>query len=114
MKRLALGACVAAGALRLALAAEPEKPPPDPRDFGADKIDVSDYPAAQQGRYPTFMAKCSKCHPAARAINARLGAQEWKRYMKKMIRRPNSGINEEQAQDIYEFLKYYASRQGQS
>lgn len=114
MKRLALGACVAAGALGLALAAEPDKPPPDPRDFGADKIDVSEYPAAQKVRYPTFMAKCGKCHPAARAINARLSAQDWKRYMKKMIRRPNSGINEEQAQDIYEFLKYYASRQGES
>jgi hypothetical protein len=32
--------------------------------------------------------------------------------MKKMIRRPNSGINEEQAADIYEFLKYYSARQG--
>jgi hypothetical protein len=29
-----------------------------------------------------------------------------------MIRRPNSGINEEQAADIYEFLKYYSTKQG--
>ena len=31
--------------------------------------------------------------------------------MKKMIRRPNSGINEDQARDVYEFLKYYSSQQ---
>lgn len=114
MRRLALAACLAAGVLGPALAADAEKAPPDPRDFGADKIDVSGYPPAEQGRYPTFMAKCSKCHPAARAINSRFAPQDWKRYMKKMIRRPNSGINEEQAQDIYEFLKYYAGRQGES
>jgi hypothetical protein len=32
--------------------------------------------------------------------------------MKRMIRRPNSGINEEQAAKIYEFLKYYATKLG--
>ncbi len=30
--------------------------------------------------------------------------------MKRMIRRPNSGINEEQAEGLYDFLKYYAGR----
>jgi hypothetical protein len=32
--------------------------------------------------------------------------------MKKMLRRPNSGINEEQAQRIYEFLKFRAVQEG--
>jgi hypothetical protein len=83
----------------------------DPRDDGPDKIDVSGYPKEQAARYPIFVQKCSKCHPVARPINSRFDASEWKRYMKKMIRRPNSGINEEQAADVYEFLKYYASKQ---
>jgi hypothetical protein len=65
-----------------------------------------------QKRYPTFTAKCSKCHPVARPINSRFSSEDWKRYMKKMIRRPNSGINEEQAADIYEFLKFYSGKQG--
>lgn len=86
----------------------------DPRDAGPNKIDVSDYPPEQQKNYDVYSGKCSKCHPLARSVNAKFTAIEWKRYMKRMIRRPNSGINEEQAQDIYEFLKYYASRQGQS
>jgi hypothetical protein len=30
--------------------------------------------------------------------------------MKRMIRRPNSGINEEQAAAIYEFLKYRSTQ----
>jgi hypothetical protein len=101
-------------ALALALSAAPkptDKAEHDPRDDGPDKIDVSAYAPDQQARYPVFMQKCAKCHPAARAINSRFDASEWKRYMKKMIRRPNSGINEEQAIDIYEFLKYFASKQ---
>jgi hypothetical protein len=32
--------------------------------------------------------------------------------MKRMIRRPNSGINEDQAATIYEFLKYYSAQLG--
>jgi hypothetical protein len=99
--------------LLLALSAAPaEKVEHDPRDDGPDKIDISKYPKEQQQRYPTFLQKCSKCHPVARPINSRFDATEWKRYMKKMIRRPNSGINEEQAADIYEFLKFYSTKQG--
>lgn len=84
----------------------------DPRDDGPDTIDVSSYPPEQQRRYPVFLAKCSKCHPVSRPINSRFDPTEWKRYMKRMIRRPNSGINEEQAVDIYEFLKFYAGQVG--
>ncbi len=82
-------------ALALALVAG-DKAEHDPRDDGPDKIDVSAYPREQAARYPVFVQKCSKCHPVARPINSRFDASEWKRYMKKMIRRPNSGINEEQ------------------
>lgn len=103
---LALAAALGAGS-----PGATEKAPHDPRDDGPGAVDVSAYPPDQQRQYPTFLQKCSKCHPAARAINSRFDSSEWKRYMKKMIRRPNSGINEEQAADIYEFLKYYAGRQ---
>jgi len=109
MSRLVIAALLALG---LGEVVNPNKAPPDPRDYGADKIDVSAYPDDQQQRYPLFMQKCSKCHPAARAINSRFSTGEWKRYMKRMIRRPNSGINEEQAVEIYAFLKFYAEKQG--
>ncbi len=93
-------------------AAEGDKAPPDPRDKGPDTIDVSSYPADQQKRYDLFRMKCSKCHPVSRPINSDFDARAWKTYLKKMIRRPNSGINEEQGQELYEFLVYYASRGG--
>ncbi len=109
MSHLTLGA---AALLALVVAAEPEKAPPDPRDFGPDKIDVSDYPPEQKSQYEIFQAKCVKCHPLSRPINSRFTSTEWKRYMKRMIRRPNSGINEEQAAAVYSFLKYYSSRLG--
>ena len=85
---------------------------PDPRDGGAGSIDVSRYPPEMQKRYALYSAKCAKCHPLARSVNAGFTAQEWKRYMKRLIRRPNSEVNEEQAASIYEFLKYHASRSG--
>jgi hypothetical protein len=85
---------------------------PDPRDGGPGTIDVSAFPEPQKKNYGMYAVKCAKCHPLARSINARFSAQDWKRYMKRMIRRPNSGINEEQAASIYEFLKYYATRLG--
>ena len=95
----------------LLVAAEPQDKP-DPRDFGVDHIDVSGFPPAQQKQYDVYAAKCSKCHPLARSVNARFNSTEWKRYMKRMIRRPNSGINEEQAAHIYDFLKFYAVQLG--
>ena len=111
MKRLAIAAVLAVVATSI-LAAEPEQAPPDPRDSGPDKIDVSGYPPEQQKRYPVFEKKCAKCHPVARAINSRFNASEWKRYMKRMIRRPNAGVTDEQADDIYEFLKFYSAKLG--
>jgi hypothetical protein len=109
MKTLA----VAGSALvALLLGAEPAQDKPDPRDSGPGHLDVSRYPAQQQKYYEIFAAKCSKCHPLARPINARFNATDWKRYMKRMIRRPNSGINEEQAALIYEFLKFYTAQLG--
>ncbi len=85
---------------------------PDPRDSGPGAIDVSRYPEPMQKAYEMFAVKCAKCHPLARSVNARFSAQDWKRYMKKMIRRPNSGVNEEQAANIYDFLKYHSAQIG--
>jgi hypothetical protein len=104
---------IAGGALAtLLLGAEPAKEKPDPRDFGPDHIDVSGYPAPQQKVYAIYAVKCAKCHPLARSVNARFNSIDWKRYMKRMIRRPNSGINEEQAAQIYEFLRFYSVQLG--
>ncbi|HEY6002802.1 MAG TPA: hypothetical protein VIV57_07990 [Anaeromyxobacter sp.] len=108
MKLVLAGSALAA----LLLGNEPAADKPDPRDFGPGSIDVSRYPAEQKKNYEMYSVKCQKCHPLARSVNARFTAQEWKKYMKRMIRRPNSGINEEQAASIYEFLKYYAGQLG--
>jgi hypothetical protein len=109
---------VAGGALSaLLLAADP--PPvytPDPqfaaRDNGPGTLDVSSYPEKQKKQYTLFSVKCAKCHPLARPINSRFSAEDWKRYLKRMIRRPNSGINEEQAAEVYDFLRFYSSKLG--
>jgi hypothetical protein len=108
------GTCLAAvcAVVLLVGAAAPPQAPPDPRDFGPDHIDVSGYPPDQQKKYEYYSTKCNKCHPLARSVNAKYNPTEWKRYMKKMLRRPNSNINEEQAKLIYDFLKFHSEKMG--
>jgi hypothetical protein len=80
----------------------------DPRDKGPNTIDVSKYPKEMQESYALFAAKCSKCHSLARPINARVEQAEWwKDYVRKMMRKPGSGINQEAGKTIYQFLVFY-------
>jgi mono/diheme cytochrome c family protein len=77
-----------------------------PQDKGPAKIDVSGYPAAQQQGYKVFADKCAKCHTIARPINTTMTKDEWERYVKRMMHKPNSGISDSQGKTIFEFLAY--------
>jgi len=77
-----------------------------PQDKGSDKINVSSYPADQQKGYKVFTDKCAKCHTIARPINTTMTKDEWSRYVKRMMHKPNSGISDTQGKAIYEFLAY--------
>lgn len=77
-----------------------------PQDKGPDKINVSNYPPAQQQAYKLFTSKCSTCHTIARPINTTMTLPEWERYVKRMMHKPNSGISNAQGKEIYEFLAY--------
>lgn len=85
--------------------------PLDPRiaayDKGPATIDVSKYPPEMQENYKVFSKKCSQCHTLARPINCDFALEEdWSRYVKRMMYKPNSGINSADAKKIYEFLVY--------
>lgn len=97
---------VAAAVVALLGTAASPRGKPDPRDSGPNEIDVSRYPPQQQKNYELFSAKCGKCHPLARAINSRFSAEEWKRYIDRMVRLRSTGISEAQAAQIYDFLAY--------
>ena len=77
-----------------------------PQDKGPDKIDVSAYPPETQKAYKLFTTKCSKCHTIARPINTLMSRDEWERYVKRMMHKPNSGISDSQGKEIFEFLMY--------
>jgi hypothetical protein len=77
-----------------------------PQDKGPDKIDVSSYPPDQQKAYKLFSNKCSKCHTIARPINTMMTRDEWERYVKRMMHKPNSGISSKQGKEIFDFLVY--------
>lgn len=107
-KRLGLTALAAlvAGALATSVVAE-EKKKEFAADKGADKVDVSAYPAKIQAAYAVFASKCSKCHTLARPINTNMKTDAWKMYVKRMANKPDSGISPSQAKEIYSFLKFY-------
>ncbi len=76
-------------------------------DKGAESIDVSGYPEQMQEYYEIFFKKCSKCHTIARPINTDFTLDKWERYVKRMMRKPGSGITTSSGKKIYDFLKYY-------
>ncbi len=77
-----------------------------PQDKGPAKIDVSKYPPAIQDGYKLLEKKCAKCHTAARPLNTLMKRDEWERYVKRMMHKPNSGISDKQGKEIFDFLVY--------
>ena len=85
--------------------------PLDPRiaayDKGPATIDVSKYPPEIQDDYKLFSKKCTHCHTLARPINSDYALpDEWSRYVKRMMRKPDSQISTDEAKKIYDFLVY--------
>lgn len=77
-----------------------------PQDKGPDKLDVSRYPAPVQSGYKLLSSKCAKCHTPARPLNTMMKRDEWERYVKRMMHKPNSGISDSQGKQIFDFLVY--------
>jgi mono/diheme cytochrome c family protein len=79
-------------------------------DSGPATIDVSGYPADMQAGYKVFAQRCTKCHTLSRPINSDYAtSDEWSRYVKRMMRKPGSGINKKDAKTIFDFLVYDSS-----
>ena len=77
---------------------------------GPATIDISKYPAALKDNYELFSQKCTQCHKLSRPINSDYALpDEWSRYVKRMMRKPGSGISTTEAKQIFEFLVYDSS-----
>jgi hypothetical protein len=77
---------------------------------GPAAIDVSKYPQGIQDNYETFSQKCTQCHKLSRPVNCDyVLPDEWSRYVKRMMRKPGSGIDSADGKKIYEFLVYDSS-----
>jgi cytochrome c5 len=77
---------------------------------GATTIDVSKYPQGIKDNYDVFSQKCTQCHKLSRPINCDyVLPDEWSRYVKRMMRKPGSGISSSEAKQIFEFLTYDSS-----
>ena len=77
---------------------------------GPATIDISKYPAALKDNYDLFSQKCTQCLKLSRPINSDYCLpSEWSRYVKRMMRKPGSGISSSEAKAIYEFLAYDSS-----
>ncbi|MEQ8275072.1 MAG: hypothetical protein RMA76_09610 [Deltaproteobacteria bacterium] len=84
------------------------------------ELDATQFDAPQKERYTLFKAKCTKCHPMQRPISALTtgvtpvsGAAfddaGIKKYVLKMMRKPNSGIEKSDARELVVFLRHARS-----
>jgi hypothetical protein len=77
---------------------------------GPATIDVSKYPDGIRENYEVFSTKCSQCHKLSRPINSDYAVPEdWSRYIKRMMRKPGSGISAGDGKKIFDFLAYDSS-----
>ena len=82
----------------------------DKYEKGPATIDVSKYPQGIQDNYEIFSQKCTQCHKLSRPVNCDYALpDEWSRYVKRMMRKPGSGIDSADGKKIYEFLTYDSS-----
>lgn len=80
---------------------------PYANDLGPDAVDITGYPSTMQKAYGLFAQKCSRCHTLARPVNSQWATSVfWEHYVKRMWRKPGSGINGAEAKQIWEFLVY--------
>lgn len=102
-------------------------------DLGSAEVDVSSYPANLQKTYRTSLRRCAKCHKLSRPLNSpfleldqevidalkkerpevfsdknvvNINKDIWKRYVKRMMRKPGSGISKKEGKKIWEFLRH--------
>jgi hypothetical protein len=110
-----LGLAIAAAAALIARAAdEPLDAETKARverfEKGPATVDVSKYPDGIKENYEVFSTKCSQCHKLSRPINSDYAIpEEWSRYIKRMMRKPGSGISTGDGKKIFEFLAYDSS-----
>jgi hypothetical protein len=83
---------------------------PEPAETGPNTIDVSRFPEKYQQLYGVVSMRCSKCHTLSRVTSARLDAEGWRLYVKKMARRPGAGISPAVAQQLTDFLSFYSAQ----
>ena len=77
---------------------------------GPATINVSKYPDGIKENYEVFSTKCSQCHKLSRPINSDYAVPEdWSRYIKRMMRKPGSGISAGDGKKIFDFLAYDSS-----
>ncbi len=81
----------------------------------AQKLVKTQFPADMQPRYDLFSDKCTQCHAMSRPISALVTGVtpvsgdsfqrgDIKRYVVKMMRKPNSGITRDDARQLLKFL----------
>ena len=105
--RLVMSFALAVGAVAIAADGTPNG---TRGEKGQDAIELrilETYPKAMQETYANLFAKrCSKCHSLALSLNADNAPTKWEECIKKMMRKPGSGITKDDAKKIWQFVVY--------
>ena len=71
------------------------------------EADRKGFPEEVEQGYKLMIDKCGQCHKPTRPLNTIMyDVEDWKRYVKRMMSKPNSNISEDEGKAIYRFLKH--------
>jgi hypothetical protein len=71
-------------------------------------LDPATLPSAVRPAYEVFAQRCSRCHSLSRPLNSGFtDMDQWRSYVRRMRRQPNSGISPSDEQVILVFVEYY-------
>ena len=77
------------------------------------EIDVAGWPDEIVALYPTLRERCTKCHTLGRvkAVNRDMEPGDWEALVRKMRRKENNNISDEDAEKILKFLNFYMEKE---
>src|SRR5262245_20135086 len=67
---------------------------------------IGTFPPEQQDAFALMERKCSRCHSLNVPLAARFSRAAWGGQVRKMVRKPGSGIQPEEGDRIASFLEY--------
>jgi len=70
-------------------------------------LNPADWPEEIKEGYTFFLQACGDCHDSKLALQKRYASRTWRKYIVRMMRKPEVDFDANHGRKIYNFLRYY-------